>query len=175
MSIKLNCKVKVKHNFKKIDKITKELPKTIEQSVEDVLKNIQGYAVKLEKGHHEDGILMEMIDTSNMEIKGRVYTSKDKLPFAMFEHFGTGQFAEMEHIGTTKHFIESGYTQWFIPVNKVERALNYPIVTINDTQFYIAHGVQSNHFMTDAEFETREENKDIVINKLNEMFKEVIK
>lgn len=175
MSIKLNCEIKVKHNFKKIEKIIQELPKTIEQSIEDVLKNIQGYAIKLEKGNHEDGILVEMIDTSNMEVKGRVHTSKDNLPFAMFEHFGTGQFAEMDHIGTTKHFIESGYTQWFIPVNKVERVLNYPIVTINETQFYIAHGVQSNHFMTDAEFKTREENKEIVTKKINEMLREVAK
>ena len=93
----------------------------------------------------------------------------------MFEHFGTGQFAEMQHIGTTKHFIESGYTQWFIPVNKVEKVLNYPIVTINETQFYIAHGVQSNHFMTDAEFKSREENKEIVTKKINEMLREVAK
>ncbi len=175
MSIKLNCEVKVKHNFNNIEKIIQKLPKTIEQSIEDVLKNIKGCAVRLEKGHHEDGILVEMIDTSTMKIKGRIYTDKDKMPFAMFEHFGTGQFAEMQHIGTTKHFLESGFTEWFIPTNKVERVLHYPIVTINDTQFYIAHGVSSNRFMTDAEFETREKNKEIVIKKLNEMFKEVVK
>ena len=175
MSIKLICEVKVKHNFKKINKITQELPKTIEQSIEEVLKNIKGYAVKLEKGHHDDGILIEMIDTSNMQVKGRVYTDKDKMPFAMFEHFGTGQFAELPHVGTTEHFIKSGFTQWFIPVNKVERTLNYPIVTINETQFYIAHGMTSNHFMTDAEFKTREENKEIIIKKINEMLKEVAK
>ncbi len=175
MSIKFNCEVKVRHNFKKIDKIIKELPNTIKESVEDVLKNIQGYAIKLEKGNHEDGILVEMVDTSNMEVKGRVYTSKEKMPWSMFEHFGTGQFAELPHVGTTEHFIKSGFTQWFIPVNKVERALNYPIVTINETQFYIAHGVPSNHFMTDAEFKTREENKEIVTKKINEMLKEVAK
>lgn len=175
MSIKFNCKINIKHNFKNIEKVISELPKVIEQSAEEVLKNIQGYAIRLEKGHHEDGILVEMIDSSNMEVKGRVYTSKEKLPFAMFEHFGTGEFAEMDHIGITKHFIESGYTEWFIPVNKVLRELNYPIVTINGLQFYIAHSVKSNHFMTDAEFKSREENKEIVIKKINEMLREVAK
>lgn len=175
MSIKLNCNVKVKHDFNKINKIIQQFPKNIEQSIEDVLKNIKGYAIKLEKGHHEDGIIVEMIDTSTMNVKGRIYTDKEKMPFAMFEHFGTGQFAEMEHIGNTKYFIQSGYTQWLIPVNKVERVLHYPIVTINDTQFYIAHGVPSNHFMTDAEFKSREKNKEIVIKKINEMLKEVTK
>ena len=67
MGIKFNCDVKIKHNFKKIDRIIKNLPNTIKESVEDVLKNIQGYAIKLEKGHHEDGILVEMIDASTME------------------------------------------------------------------------------------------------------------
>ena len=89
MSIKFDCKFNIKYNFKNIDKIMKNLPKAIEEGIEDVLKNIQGCAVRLEKGNHKDGILVEMIDTSNMEVKGRVYTSKDKLPFAMFEHWGT--------------------------------------------------------------------------------------
>ena len=49
-----------------------------------------------------------------------------------------GQYAEQEHIGTTKHFVESGYTEWYIPVNKVGRKLNYPIITIKEQQFYVA-------------------------------------
>lgn len=54
-----------------------------------------------------------------------------------------GEFAEEEHIGTTKHFLESGYTEWYIPVNKVDRSLNYPIKIINGQQFYIAHRSKS--------------------------------
>lgn len=50
--IKFNCEIKTKHNFKNIDTIIKKLPQTISESVEDVLKNIQGYAIKLEKGHN---------------------------------------------------------------------------------------------------------------------------
>ncbi len=109
MSIKLNCDVKVKHNFKKIDKIIKELPNTIKESVEDVLKNIQGYAIKLEKGNHEDGILVEMVDISNMEVKGRVYTSKEKLPFAMFEHWGTRTICRI----TSCWNYRTLYKKWF--------------------------------------------------------------
>lgn len=175
MASKFSCKVKVKYNYKRFGEITKKLSSTISTGIEDVLKNIQVYAIRLEKGHHEDGILVEMIDTSKMEIKGRVYTSKEALPFAMFEHFGTGQFAEMNHVGKTKHFIESGYTEWFIPVNKVERPLPYPIVTINENQFYIAHGVTPNHFMTDAEFQTRDNNTDVIQSKIYNMLKEVCK
>lgn len=97
MSIKLNCKVKVKHNFKKIDNITKALPKIIEQSIQDVLKNIQGYAIRLENANNSAGILVEMIETSTMKTKGRVYADPNKFmtdngqSYLWFEYFGTGR------------------------------------------------------------------------------------
>jgi len=57
----------------------------------------------------------------------------------------------------------------------VEKALHYPIIEIQGSQFYIAHGVQANHFMTDAEFNTRNENKEIVKKKIKQFFEEVCK
>ncbi len=95
--------------------------------------------------------------------------------YLWFEYFGTGQHAEKSHIGTTPHFIESGYTEWLIPINKVERKLNYPIITIKGNQFYLARGAKANHFMGDAEFLSREENLETVRTKLDEMLKEVCK
>lgn len=95
--------------------------------------------------------------------------------YLWFEYFGTGTSAEMEHIGKTKHFQETNYEEWYIPVNKVGRSLNYPIVTFGNSQFYVAHGSKANHFLSDAEFKSRSENKEIVIKKLNEMIKEVCK
>nr|DAO52236.1 MAG TPA: hypothetical protein [Caudoviricetes sp.] len=47
--ISFNCNIKVKHNFKNIDTIIKKLPQTAKMATEDVLKNIRGYAIKLEK------------------------------------------------------------------------------------------------------------------------------
>ena len=140
----INCNIKVKHNFKNINAIIQKLPQTAKIITEDILKNIQGYAIKLEKGHKEDGIIVEMIDMSTKEVKGRVYADPSKFmtengqSYLWFEYFGTGQWAEQEHIGKTKHFIESDYTEWYIPVNKVGRTLNYPIVTISGKQFYVA-------------------------------------
>ena len=51
--INLNCNIKVKHNFKNIEAITKKLPQKAKEITEDVLNNIRGYAIKLEKGHNE--------------------------------------------------------------------------------------------------------------------------
>lgn len=179
--MKFDCKVKVKHNFKNINNIAKQLPQVAKEITEDILKNIRGYAIRLEKGHKEDGILVEMTDMSTKEVKGRVYADPSKFmtengqSYLWFEYFGTGEYAEQNHIGTTKHFIETGYTEWYIPVNKVGRSLNYPIITINEQQFYVAVGSKANHFMSDAEFESRNENIEITKKRLDEMLKEVCK
>lgn len=52
--INFNCNIKVKHNFKNINAIVQKLPQTAKIITEDVLKNIRGYAIKLEKGHNEE-------------------------------------------------------------------------------------------------------------------------
>ncbi len=173
--MKLDCNIKVKNNYKIINSIMQKLPQSINESIEKVLENIRTYAIKLEHSHNEEGILIELIDTSTNEVKGRVYTDKSNMPYALFEHFGTGEWAEMEHIGHTKHFLETGYTEWYIPINKVERRLNYPIKVINGKQFYVARGAKANHFMTDASFKTRQENKEIVEKKIRQMLEEVCK
>lgn len=148
----ISCDIKIKHNFKNINAIIQKLPQTAKIITEDILKNIQGYAVKLEKSHKEDGIIVKMIDMSTKEVKGRVYADPSKFmtengqSYLWFEYFGTGQWAEQEHIGKTKHFIESGYTEWYIPINKVGRTLNYPIVTISGKQFYVAVRSKSKSF-----------------------------
>ena len=143
--VKFKCTIKGINNLeKKINKIITNFPKKVEESIENVLKNIQGYSIKLEKGHNEAGIIVEMIENSTLKVKGRVYANPmqfmtdDNQSYLWFEYFGTGKYAEKEHIGKTKHFIESGYTQWYIPVNKVGKSLNYPIITISGSQFYVA-------------------------------------
>lgn len=52
--INFNCNIKVKHNFKNINAIMQKLPQTAKVITEDVLKNIRGYAIRLEKGHNEE-------------------------------------------------------------------------------------------------------------------------
>lgn len=179
--MKFDCKVKVKHNFKNINNIAKRLPQAEKEITEDILKNIRGYAIRLEKGHNEEGILIEMIDMSTNEVKGRVYADPSKFmtengqSYLWFEYFGTGEYAEQNHIGTTKHFIETGYTEWYIPVNKVGRSLSYPIINIKGQQFYVAVGSKANHFIGDAEFKSRNENVKIAKKKIDKMLKEVCK
>ncbi len=174
------CKIKVKHNFKRFKQIEKKLPQAIADGIEDMLKNIRAEAIRLERGHNSEGIIVDKVDLSTGKIKGRVYADPSKFmsngqSYLWFEYFGTGEYAEQNHIGKTKHFLETGYTEWYIPVNKVDRTLNYPIVQFGNDKFYVARGAKANHFLTDAEFKTRQENREIVAKKINEMFKEVCK
>lgn len=178
MAIKLKCKIKAKHNFKKFNQIEKKLPQAIADGIEEVLKNLQTEAIRLEKGHNQEGIIIDRVDLSTKEVKSRVYADPTKFmnngqSYLWFEYFGTGKYAEQEHIGTTKHFLESGYTEWFIPVNKVERKLNYPIVKFGNMQFYLAHGAKPNHFLSDAEFKTRDTNIETIEKQIYEMLREV--
>lgn len=112
--VKFKCEIKGINNLeKKINKIITKLPKRVEESIEEVLKNIQGYSIRLENGHNSNGILVEMIENSTMKVKGKVYADPSKFitdnneSYLWFEYFGTGNFAEKEHIGKTKHFLES--------------------------------------------------------------------
>ena len=86
-----------------------------------------------------------------------------------------GIYAQQPHIGKTKHFLESNYEEWFIPVSKVEKPLHYPIITIQGQQFYLAHSVPAKPFMRPAGFETKEQNIDIIKNKLNEILEQACK
>lgn len=93
--INFDCDIKVKHNFKNIKAITQKLPQIAKEITEEVLKNIQGYAIRLENGHNSEGILVEMIDMSTQEVKGKVYTDPSKFmtengqSYLWFEYFGT--------------------------------------------------------------------------------------
>lgn len=184
--MKFNCEIKGLDNLtKKISNIVRELPKKVNESVEEILINIQGYAIRLEKGHNSNGILVEMIETSSMNVKGRVYADPNKFYskdtngketcYLLFEYFGTGAMAEMEHVGESTHFKETGYTEWYIPVKNVQRDLNYPIKVMAGKEFYVATGAKPNHFLSDTEFKKREENKEIIKKKIQKMFEEVCK
>lgn len=93
--INFNCNIKVKHNFKNINAITQKLPQTARLISKDILDNIRGYAIRLEKGHKEEGIIVEMIDMSTKTVKGRVYADPAKFmtengqSYLWFEYFGT--------------------------------------------------------------------------------------
>lgn len=96
--VSFKCEIKGLNSLeKKINKIIKDLPQKVEESVEEILKNIQGYAIRLERGHNQEGILVEMVDMTTQKVKGRVYADPSKFmtenrqSYLWFEYFGTGR------------------------------------------------------------------------------------
>jgi len=158
---------------RKINQISSRLTESVRQGLEKASKDTATYAISLRRGSKEDGIIAELVDLKQNSVKYRIHTQQDVFPYSWFEHFGTGQYAELPHVGTTKHFIESGFTEWYIPVDKVEKSLRYPIIEINGTRFYIAHGAKPNPFMRKAEFERRPSNLNEVAESIKQMLKEV--
>lgn len=92
----MKVKCKVKHNFKNFAKIEKQLPQAVANGVEEILKNLRTEAIRLERGHNQEGIIIDRVDLSTGEIKGRVYADPSKfmsngVSYLWFEYFGTRQ------------------------------------------------------------------------------------
>lgn len=160
--------------YKKMDKISSQIYKSTEIGLENGLKGIQQMALDYKRGKKQ-GILIEITNQNN-KLVGRVYTDKEILPYALFLEYGTGTFAELPHIGTTKTFIKSGFRYWYLPVEKAQRDFgdNRRIV-IQGKEFFIMFAQEPSPFMRPAGFQGRDIVKDELSKGISEFLKEVCK
>ena len=101
---------------------------------------------------------------------------KDIFSYAPFLEFGTGTKAELPHIGKTKTFIASGYRYWFLPVDKVDKKFSPErVINIDGELFYIMFATQPYPFMRPASFTSRQENADLVNERIGKFLTEVLK
>lgn len=164
--------------YNKMEKIIQKIPEKAKEGVENSLRGIQSSALRFLSSNNQELIQVELVDLENMQVKGKVVTNTkgiDNQPWAGFREFGTGKHAELEHIGRTKTFIESGYEYWLIPVEKVSRPLNYPIKMYGNKRFYIAHGSEPKPFMRPAAVQGRDISTEEIQKSIYELFKEVFK
>lgn len=162
---------------KKMENILSELPNSAKSGVEDALKNLQKKALDNKRGSKDEKMIpVEIVDFDKMKVVGRVYTDKDLFSYASFLEFGTGTEAELEHIGTTKTFIESGYRYWLLPVEKIDRKFAPErMINIKGNMFYIMYATRPYPFMRPASFSSRKENAELIKKKIAYMLKEVLK
>jgi len=163
--------------YKKMGNIIKKLPETTKLGVEDSLKNTQEVALKNKRGsRNEKMIPVEVVDFDKNKVIGRVYTDKDLFSYAPFLEFGTGTQAELPHIGKTKTFILSGFRYWFLPVEKVDRQFSPErVININGSLYYIMFATQPYPFMRPASIQTREENANLIDERIGKLLMEVLK
>ena len=162
---------------KKMKSIINELPNSAKEGVNDALKHTQDVALKNKRGSRDEKMIpIEIVDFSKNKVVGRVYTDKDLFSYAPFLEFGTGTKAELPHIGKTKTFIASGYRYWLLPVEKVDRKFAPErMINIKGELFYIMFATQPYPFMRPASFSTREENANLVDERVGKMLTEVLK
>lgn len=163
--------------YKKMEKLIKGLPENTKLGIEDALGNTQEKALDNKRGKKDKKMIpIEIIDFNKNQVVGRVYTDKDLFNYAPFLEFGTGTKAELSHIGKTKTFIASGYRYWFLPVDKVDRAFSPErIINIGGELFYIMFATQPYPFMRPASFSSREENANLVDERIGKFITEVLK
>lgn len=174
----------------KMDTLIKRLPGATKLSVEDSLKNTQEKALENKKGSKDTKlILTEIIDCSNGKVVGRVYTNKNSFSFAPFLEFGTGNKADgtLPHIGKTKMFTKSGMQFWYAPADKIKRQYSdsafidlagekIPMnVNFNGAKYVLTYATKPYPFMRPAIFTTRQENADLINEKIGKLLMEVLK
>ncbi len=165
-------------NFeKKMETFIKKLPETTKLGVKDALENTQETALKYKRGQKDEkAIPIKIVDFDKYKVVGRVYTDKNLFSYASFLEFGTGTKAELPHIGKTKTFIASGYRYWFLPVEKVDKQFSPErMIEINGQHYYIMFATKPHPFMRPAAFSSRQENANLINERIGKLLMEVLK
>lgn len=141
--------------YKKMGNLIKNLATHTENGIENASEETRKYALSQKRGNKSDDLIVKEVSKNSKEINARVYTNFLHAPFL---EYGTGIKAEMPHIGKTKTFLESGYTYWYLPLEKVKTPLNNPTININGTLFYIMFSTQPYPFMRPTAFYMKPKN-----------------
>ena len=129
--------------------------------------NTGGYIASIQVGEtkHEAG-----------EITTKIFTdmkSEDGYFIGRMIENGTGIYALEPHIGHTKTFIDSGYQYWYVPADKVDRPIGR-LITINGSEFYVAHAQPARPHFKPALDENREAYKQAISKAVIDTMKEVL-
>lgn len=156
--------------YSKMNKIISEMPKKLETATEKSSKLVQKTALEYKRGSSNVKMIpYEIKKASKTEIESRIYTDKETFPWASFLEFGTGRYAEREHIGKTRTFIRSGFYFWYAPADKVKKQYQdtdyfeydgemFPMnAYMNGKKYVMVFEQKAQPFMRTAAFETRDQ------------------
>lgn len=152
--------VSVTRKKSNLAKLINQLPQALEDGLKAALNETQQAAIDAKNLviEYPSQILDSEIKVEIVadDVKGRVYTDGERV---LFVEFGTGTLAEMPHVGTSRAFIESGYTMWLLPVSRAPMDYGADrIVTVGEYQYYIMFPTEPKHFFTNTAFNRRDEN-----------------
>lgn len=152
---------------RKLNNIANNLEKNTLEAMNKVLKDGQKVAFDNKIGTKDESMIPYEATSDKTYVTGRLHTDKKKFSHALFLEYGTGTEAEMEHIGTTKTFLKSGYQYWYLPVEKAPRDFGTPIM-INGKEFFVMYPQSPKPFMRPTAFYLRDNAKIILAKELKE-------
>lgn len=162
---------------KKMDKIISNMTKSAKTGIENALKNTQQLAIQLKpQGNSNNGIVIELLDTTKNEVMGRVYTDTKMYPYLVYLEFGTGLYADPEGGGSKAKKIP-----WYVHTSMADLSgYNYPTITFEDENgikntYYVIYGMKAHPYMRPAAFQSRDGNLEEVEKAISEMIRKVIK
>lgn len=167
----------LKNFYNKMDKIIAKMEESAKKGVQNALNDTQKLAIQLKpQGKSNEGILVELLDTENNEIKGRVYTNSTAFPYLVYLEFGTGIYADADGGGSRAKKIP-----WYVHTSMADLSMyNYPTITFTDENgientFYVIYGMKSHPYMRPAGFQSRDNNIEQVEKTIDEMIRSVLK
>ena len=152
---------------KKLNRIANNLEKNTIAAMEKAAKDGQKVAFENKIGSKDEKMIPYEVNSDKKYVTARLHTDKKSFSHALFLEYGTGTEAEMEHIGTTKTFLKSGYQYWYLPVEKAPRDFGTPIM-INGKEFFIMFPQSPKPFMRPTAFYLRDNAKVILAKELKE-------
>lgn len=158
----------------KMENIINNLSDGALSGIKKASESTQELAIKKVRGKSDKTMIIIEIDNDKLESK--IHTDKEKFSHASFMEYGTGIYAEREHIGKTKVFINSGYRYWYVPMTLVNLHLQEDRLLIlkDGTVLQRTYAQQPKPFMRPAAFENRKNNVEIVKEEVKKSIDEVI-
>lgn len=111
----ISVSVKRKSNY---NKVLNNIESSMPYAIEEVMKYAQNLALKNKGGRQNKTMIPYTVETQNKVVIGRLYTDFN---WALFYEYGTGQYAEMPHIGKTAMFKYSNFYCWYAPADAVKK------------------------------------------------------
>lgn len=158
----LTCTIK-KSKKVSIEKKIQSLRNNLPIAMQKIMEHGQQTALNNKVGSKDKRLIPFIIEKNGDKLKGTLYTNFD---YASFLEYGTGTYAELPHIGTTKTFEKSGYRYWYLPKEKADakgvKISPNRLITIGDNQYYIMYAQPSKPFMRPTAFDLEKSAVDIL-------------
>ena len=160
--------------YKKLNMMANKLVANTEASLEVIMKNTQKEALNNKIGSKDENKIPYTVEKEAQDVIGKLRTNMPLnngiyASYAPMIEFGTGKLGELAKLGKTKTFVESGYSYWYLPVEKAPRDFGASRkIMINDKEFYIMYSQSPHPFMRPAGFYLRNNASKLMSNSLRE-------